>query len=78
MTAVVSQFIPLLAPLEVSDRADLASWLISSIEEPIERAEGYEQAWDEELEKRSRQIHAGEVAGVPSEEVFANLRHKYL
>jgi putative addiction module component (TIGR02574 family) len=79
MTAVVSKLIPLLEPLEVSDRADLASWLIASIDAPPdERDAGYEQAWDAELARRSQQIHAGEVVGIPAEEVFSSLRHKYL
>lgn len=79
MTAVVSKLIPLLEPLEVSDRADLASWLIASIDDsPAERDPDYERAWDEVIERRSQEIHSGAVTGIPAEKVFAQIRAKYL
>jgi putative addiction module component (TIGR02574 family) len=80
MTAVANQLIPLLEPLGVADRADLASWLIRSLdEESSEPAEdGYAEAWDAELERRMREVRDGKVVGIPAEEVFASLRQKYL
>lgn len=79
MTAVAAKLIPLLEPLEASDRAELATWLFDSIEDPSAEPESsYDQAWDHELDRRSREIHSGTVTGTPAEEVFAEIRRKYL
>ena len=79
MTAVAAKLIPLLEPLEASDRAELASWLFDSIDEPSTQPDAdYEQAWDQELDRRSKEIHSGAVIGIPAEEVFAEIRRKYL
>ncbi len=79
MTAVAAKLIPLLEPLEVSDRAELASWLFDSIDDtPAETDAAYEQAWIQEIERRSEEIHSGAVIGIPAEEVFAEIRRKYL
>jgi|JI10StandDraft_1071094.scaffolds.fasta_scaffold2267212_2 putative addiction module component (TIGR02574 family) len=80
MTAVANQLIPLLEPLGVADRADLASWLIRSLdEESAETAvEGYADAWDAEIDRRMQEVREGKVVGIPAEEVFASLRQKYL
>ena len=79
MTAVAAKLIPLLEPLEASDRADLAAWLFDSIDAPSAKPDAaYEQAWDQELDRRSKKIHSGAVIGTPAEEVFAEIRRKYL
>ncbi|GEP44554.1 addiction module protein [Brevifollis gellanilyticus] len=79
MTAVAAKLLPLLEPLEVSDRAELAAWLIHSIDDgPEEPAEGYEEAWDKVIERRSEEIRSGVAVGIPAEEVFAEIRRKYL
>lgn len=79
MTGVAAKLIPLLEPLDASDRAELASWLFDSIEETApDLDEAYNRAWDKELERRSKEIHSGSVVGVPADEVFAEIRSKYL
>jgi hypothetical protein len=52
----------------------LASFLIESLEG---RDEDAEAAWDTELARRGQQIRSGNVAGIPAEKVFADLRAKY-
>ncbi len=79
MTAVAAKLIPLLEPLEASDRAELASWLFDSIDDTLAEPDAaYEQAWVQEIERRSQEIHSGAVIGIPAEEVFAEIRRKYL
>ena len=58
--------------LSVLERAELASYLIDSLEpgkDPDARA-----AWDIELRRRSAEILRGDVEGEPAEQLFARLR----
>lgn len=57
--------------LPETDRAELAGLLLESLEG--EPDEGVEAAWAEEIERRVRQIEAGEVKTIPWEEVRARL-----
>ena len=59
------------AGLPEAERAELAGKLLESIEGEPE--EGVEAAWAEEVERRVRQIEAGEVKTIPWEEVRAKL-----
>lgn len=59
------------AELPETERAELAALLLESIEG--EPDEGVEAAWAEEVERRVRQIDAGEVETIPWEEVRAKL-----
>lgn len=59
------------AGLPEAERAELAGKLLESIEGEPE--EGVEAAWAEEVERRVRQIEAGEVKTIPWEEVRARL-----
>ena len=61
-----------LALLSPEDRAELADFLIESLDE--EQEEGWEEAWNAELTRRLREIEEGKVAGVPAEQVIANFR----
>ena len=79
MTAVAAKLLPLLEPLEVSDRAELAAWLIHSMDEGLaEPVKGYAEAWDKEIERRWEEIQSGTAVGIPAEEVFAEIRRRYL
>jgi putative addiction module component (TIGR02574 family) len=57
------------------DRAELAYFLIRSLDEDPDT--GVQAAWEAELDKRWQEMESGKVAGVPAEEVFAELRKKY-
>lgn len=63
--------------LELSDkdRAELAHLLLVSLDEVVE--EGVEAAWDEELDKRVREIDSGQATGRDAFEVLAEMRNKY-
>jgi putative addiction module component (TIGR02574 family) len=57
--------------LSEEDRATLAGLLIESLES--ERDDGVDEVWAAEIERRLREWDAGEVQGVPWEEVRAKL-----
>ena len=64
-----------LAELTAHDRAELARFLIQSLDETEE--EGVQAAWDTELQRRAAEIEAGGVAGEPAEMAVRELRAKY-
>ena len=64
-----------LSPLSVEERAELAHFLIHSLDEG-EDADA-EAAWDAELAKREQRIRAGTDVGEPIDKVLAELREKY-
>jgi putative addiction module component (TIGR02574 family) len=61
--------------LTSEDRAELAYFLIRSLDEEPET--GVQAAWEAELERRWQEMEGGNVAGVPADEVFAELRKTY-
>ena len=64
-----------LSRLSLQERADLAHFLIHSLDEGID--DDVEAAWDTELTKRLEDIHRGTTIGEPSVQVFSELREKY-
>ena len=64
-----------LVQLPIEDRAELASFLIESLDQGVDP--DAEAAWDTELARRAEEIRSGKVVGVPAEKVFADLRAKY-
>ena len=75
MTALGEKLKSELARLPIEDRAELASFLIGSLDEGADS--DAEAAWDAELARRAEEIRTGKVVGVPAEKVFADLRAKY-
>ncbi len=65
-----------LASLSNADRAELAHFLISSLDQGSDS--DAEEAWDVELARRVAEIDSGQVAGEPADKVFSELRKKYL
>ena len=65
-----------LAQLPVQDRAELAYFLIHSLDESVD--DNIFNAWDKELTQRLAEIYAGTASGEPSEKVLLTLREKYL
>jgi putative addiction module component (TIGR02574 family) len=61
-----------LAKLPPADRAELAHYLISTLDEAADA--DAEAAWDEELARRQREIQCGTAVGEPAASVFARLR----
>jgi len=64
--------------LTIKDRAELAAFLLSSLEEDEEEDPGaVEAAWDAELAKRLEEIESGTIVGLPAEQVLEEMRRKY-
>jgi putative addiction module component (TIGR02574 family) len=65
-----------LSHLSTQERAEIASFLIHSLEPDLDQ--DIESAWDVELTQRMQEIYIGGASGDPSDQVFAELRQKYL
>jgi putative addiction module component (TIGR02574 family) len=59
--------------LEERERADLASWILESLE-PVDA--DAESAWAEEIKRRMEELESGGVTTVPWEELRAKLSRK--
>jgi putative addiction module component (TIGR02574 family) len=57
--------------LPIAERADVASELLASLDEPED--EGVEEAWALEIERRARRVLAGESTGTDWVEVRARI-----
>lgn len=64
-----------LSQLSVQERAELAYFLIHSLDEDVD--DDVEVAWDAELAQRMQEIDSGTASGESSSKVFAELREKY-
>jgi len=64
-----------LSQLSVKERAELAYFLIHSLDEEVDYS--IENAWDVELTRRVHEINEGTASGKPSSQVFTELREKY-
>ena len=64
-----------LAQLPVKDRAELAYFLIHSLD--VDTDPDTEAAWDAELRHRLEEIKSGMAVGEPAEQVLNELRAKY-
>jgi len=74
MTSAVEQLKSQAEQLSVPERADLALFLLHSLE-PEES--GAEEAWQTEIARRVDEIRRGAVEGYPLDEVLAELRLRY-
>lgn len=61
--------------LPVKSRAMLAERLLASLDE--EPSPDSERLWLEEIRRRCAEIEAGEIEGVPAEQVFRELRQRF-
>lgn len=75
MTETAEQLRSALAGLSTRDRAELAHFLIGSLDDGIDSdAEG---EWEAELVRRFEQIEQGTAGGEPADKVIAELRAKF-
>ncbi len=74
MTEAVEQLKSKVGTLTVPERADLAYFLLTSLE-PEE--EGAEAAWRVESARRVAEIRSGQAVGRPVDEVLAELQERY-
>jgi len=75
MTEMAEKLKAELSQLAAEERADLAYYLIRSLDDEDEN--DVQTAWEAELERRWQDMEGGTVTGVPAEDVFAEMRKKY-
>ena len=75
MTALAEKLKPQLTTLSAADRAELASYLLESLDGPADA--GAAPAWDAELIRRAEEVRSGRAQGRPANEVFAELRKRH-
>jgi putative addiction module component (TIGR02574 family) len=65
------------AALELSerDRAKLAEELLASLDGPADRP--LDEAWIQEIERRSQELRSGKVNPIPAKEAMRQLRERY-
>jgi putative addiction module component (TIGR02574 family) len=74
MTEAVNQLKSRAITLSAPERADLAYFLLSTLDA---EEEGGEEAWRTEIARRVAEIRSGSAAGRSAEEVLAELRERY-
>jgi putative addiction module component (TIGR02574 family) len=75
MTALAEKIKPQFLGLPATDRAELARYLLESLDEPASPAAG--QLWEAELNRRADEIRSGHAEGRPVDEALADLRKRY-
>ena len=72
-----AQLLPTLRNFSVNERAWIAQAMIESLDSEHEQAIGYEEAWDQELNRRWDEIRTGEAVGIAAAQVFAEIESRY-
>jgi len=72
MSNVVAEIEEKIRSLSPKDRTELVRSLIAELDGPAEA--DVERAWLQEAQRRYREVANGEVAAVPGDQVFENLR----
>ncbi len=62
--------------LEEESRAELASILLQSLDEPVSPDQDLDRRWLEEADRRDRELASGAVEGRPWDEVLAAARER--
>ena len=75
MTEIAERLKSELTQLPSQDRAELAHFLIESLDE--EADSDAETAWDAELMRRADEVAKGTAIGEPADKVLAELREKH-
>jgi len=75
MTALAEKLKPQLTALPSADRAELARYLLESLDAPADPAAA--QAWEIELARRTDEIRSGRAQGRPVAEALADLRKRH-
>ena len=75
MTEAAERLKPELSRLSQPERAELARFLIESLDEGADA--DAEVAWDAELARRLEEIRNGVAVGEPADSALADLRAKY-
>ena len=75
MTEIAERLRTELAVLDSEDRADLAYFLLQSLDAEVDL--NVEVAWDAELDRRIADIESGNVKGITCDEVLSELREMF-
>jgi putative addiction module component (TIGR02574 family) len=75
MSAAAEKIRKTLSGLSEADRAELARFLIASLDDRTDH--DAEAAWESELERRAEEIRNGRADGEPAGKVFSELREKH-
>lgn len=75
MTETVERIKAQVGTLTVTERADLAYFLLNSLEPATE--DGVEEAWRDEIARRVAQVREGQAKGRSAEDVLAELRERH-
>ena len=75
MTETAEKIKSELSRLSLQERAELAYFLIHSLDEEVNA--DAEAAWAAELAQRLEEIKSGKAVGEPADKVFAEIREKY-
>ena len=75
MSLIADKMRTQLATLTEAERADLARFLIQSLDSGSDN--DAEAAWDAELERRAGEIKSGRESGESADKVFSELRAKH-
>jgi putative addiction module component (TIGR02574 family) len=75
MTNIAEKLKSELARLSTKDRAELAHFLIHSLDNRVDR--DAEAEWEAELARRAEEIRSGAAVGEPADDVLRALRDKY-
>ena len=75
MTQAVEQLKAQLGHLSAEERAELAHFLLVSLEP--EDGDGVDAAWEAEVARRVEEIRSGRAVGKPAEQLFAELHEQY-
>ena len=78
MTETAERIKHQLIDLPQNDRAELAQFLLQSLDSDESWDEESEKLWDLELERRMNEIKSGQAIGEPFETLFQELRTQYL
>jgi putative addiction module component (TIGR02574 family) len=74
MTEAVEQLKTQARTLSVPERAELAHFLLTSLDT---EEEGVQEAWRAEIERRVAEIRNGSATGRSADEVLTELRERY-
>jgi putative addiction module component (TIGR02574 family) len=74
MSSILEDWKTQLGTLTPGERAELAHFLLSSLDP---EDEGAESAWDAEASRRVNEIRAGRASGRPVEDLLSELREQY-
>jgi putative addiction module component (TIGR02574 family) len=74
MNTVVESLKDQMVVLSASERAELAYFLLSSLDSD---EVGVEDSWDAEASRRVREIQSGQAVGRPLHELLEELRERY-